>query len=191
MKSLLALVVLGFVTATSSLAQAPDKYLVFLRGSAAYTNSSGRFVSKTITDRTILQDAARSAGLADTKGLSLVYHFQSGLGDTLDIVDSSSGQVYQTVLGFYFGQDFGRVGLTNSAGTQEKHLDYVYTGQNSHSLGSALITKTFFRPASTNQPTRVTVQGTYQYLVTPEAGQGAKICTGSFRTLRPFVPRNP
>jgi hypothetical protein len=135
-------------------------------------------VLKRVTDKTWLQEAAQAAGNTDLKSLAIVYHIQgSSFGDTIDIIDAKTGVTQDTLFGFYFGEAFGRMALTNATGSTVRRLDYVYTKQNDHSLGDALIIKN----VTTNKNSaRITFQGTMNYLVTPTGTAGLKVCNGTF-----------
>jgi hypothetical protein len=162
---------------------AQTEYLVTFRGVSYQTNAAGSITTSRFTERNLLQEAAQAGGITDTKSLALVYHVRgNALGDTIDVVDASNGQVLDTLFGFYFGQDFGRMSLTNTNGTQHKRLDYIYTKQNSHSLGSAVVTKSTLTDRKGNA--RLFIQGQMQYLVTPKGNEGQRICTATFTTGR-------
>jgi hypothetical protein len=153
---------------------APAQGKFIFRGTCVQTNATGGFRTVTITHETLLNEAAQAAGV-DPGTLTLVYHLHgTDFGDTVDIVNSSTGVVVDTLFGFYFGESFGRQAITNAAGNIVKRLDYIYTKQNDHSLGNALVTKTY----SSNRPTRIS--GTMNWVVTPTGTKGTKICNGTF-----------
>jgi len=86
----------------------------------------------------------------------------------------------------YFGEDFGRTALLSKSGQQMKRLEYIYTDQNSHSLGSALLTDYYFLDNAGNT-NRTYVLGQMQYIVTPDAAHtNTQVCTANFTTLRPW-----
>src|SRR5690349_11833872 len=103
---LLAACALVSQTLTSALAQGMFPFI--FSGTCTQINGSGNIVKVTISQRTLLNDAAKAAGV-DPAGFMLVYHLHgTDLGDTLDLINASSGAVVVNVFGFYFGEDFGR-----------------------------------------------------------------------------------
>lgn len=146
------------------------------------TNSAGVFQRHRVTQQTILEEIARRANLPTTEGMMLAYHVNGNeLGDTIDVIDSRTGRVLDTYIGLYFGQSFARIGVTNSAGTEVKRIDYVYTKQDSHSMGAALVT---IRRLGTSPVSPVFVNGTMDYCWAAREGEQSRIYTGTFRTGR-------
>ena len=183
-QSSLALLLLG----VSASAQTPVLFRMTLRGTCYQANPSGDIVSTPITEITLLQDAAQAGGV-DPKNLALVYHVQgSSFGDTIDIVDPTSGAVTTTLFGLFFGDDtvqvLGRTALTNSTGTLVRRLDYIYTSQNSHSMGASFTAKRFLRDK--NGSLHTTIDGQMQWIVNPTGNNSTKVCIASFTTTKPF-----
>ncbi|HWI58226.1 MAG TPA: hypothetical protein VNZ22_13430, partial [Bacillota bacterium] len=159
------------------------------RGTCSQVNAAGAIVSTPITDRTWLQEVAQKSGITDLRSIALVYHVHGNdLGDTIDVINPANGAVYGTLFGFYFGEDFGRQALTNSTGTQVRRLDYIYTDQNTHSLGAALVNKQYVTDRRGN--TRLRVQGQMNYVVTSTDTTPTKICTGTFTSGNPLIFTN-
>ena len=163
------------------------EYYFTFRGVCSQVSSSGNISTTSISDKTLLKDIAQAGGITDLRSVALVYHIGgNGLGDTVDVVNSANGQALDTVFGFYFGEAFGRQAVTNANGNVVRRLDYIYTKQNDHSLGSALVTKsTVTDKKGTNH---VVIQGQIQYVVESTASQPAKICSGTFTATKLFVP---
>jgi len=186
---LLALPELAFLLSDlSASAQSPFLFRMTIRGTCYQTNSSGNIVATSLTETTLLQDAAQAGGV-DPKTLALVYHVQgSSFGDTIDVVDASSGAVATTLYGLFFGDDsvqvLGRTALTNTPGTQIRRVDYIYTSQNSHSLGASFTTKRFL--TDKNGTIHTTIDGEMEWIVNPTANNGTKVCKASFTTTKPF-----
>lgn len=163
-------------------------FRITFRGTCYQTNTQGTVTATPITDTTLLQDAATAGGV-DWKTLALVYHVQgSSFGDTIDVVTASNGAVGTTLFGLFFGdnatQDLGRTALTNSVGTEVRRLDYIYTSQNSHSMGASFTTKRF--QGDNNGHVRAVFEGQMSWIVNPVGNVGTKVCTGSFVTTKPF-----
>jgi hypothetical protein len=91
-----------------------------------------------------------------------------------------------TLFGLYFGESFGRMALLSGSGQQLRRIEYIYTDQNSHSLGSALLTDYYFLDGNGN--TNATyVLGQMQYLLLPDSTRtNTQVCTTSFYTLHPW-----
>lgn len=167
--------------------QAQNQLQIAISGSCATTDSSGHIIAKPINNGTLLSDFARANGLADTSSLTLAYHLGGNtLGDTIEVINRTNGASVFTLFGLYFGESFGRMALLSGSGRQLKRIEYIYTDQNSHSLGSALLTDYYFLDATGN--TNATyVLGQMQYLILPGSTHtNTQVCTASFNTLRPF-----
>src|SRR5258708_32438536 len=164
----------------SALAQAEFQFT--FRGLCFQTNGAGKIIAIPTTEKTILQALAAGAGITDLTSLALVYHVQgTAFGDTIDIVNPANGTVLDTVVGFYFGEGFGRMALTNGTGTAVKRLDYIYdTSLNLHSLGAGIVNKNYV----TNHDGTVTtkIQGTMKYILTPTGSNSLRVYNGTFRT---------
>ncbi|HYG35253.1 MAG TPA: hypothetical protein VEC99_10740 [Clostridia bacterium] len=182
------------VSLFSAFAQSPYLYRMTFKGTCFQTNSSGDFVATTLTEQTFLEDAARASGL-DPKSLALVYHLNNGIGDTIDVVDSTGASI-GNLFGFYFGDDLtlGRTAATNSSLTEIRRLDYIYTlnnsaytSFNSHSMGSVFLAKRMVAATGPNGSiTNTVVDGQMQWIVNPLGTSGTKLCTGKFTTTTPF-----
>jgi hypothetical protein len=177
----------------SVMAQSPFLYRLSLRGTCYQTNASGNFISTPITEKVLVDDAARAGGLSPS-AIALVYHLQSsGLGDTIDFVNANTGSTVASLFGLYFGDDatLGRTAATNATQTEVRRLDYIYTQQNttytsynSHSMGSAFTVKRFL--TDTNGLTQVVVEAQMSWIANPAGTNGTKICTANFSTSTPF-----
>src|SRR5437016_6562982 len=157
-----------------------------LSGTCYTTDAQGHIVPQAINNETLLQQAATAGGLPDTSSLALAYHLNgNSLGDTIDVINRTNGVVLKTLFGLYFGESFGRQSLLSGSHKQMKRLEYVYTDQNDHSLGSALLTDYFFLDSNGN--TNATyVLGQMQYVVTTDSTHATtQVCTATFTTLRP------
>lgn len=184
----LALLLLAYVV-QSGFAQ--SKFHITFRGTAYQKAPDGNMTPVTITERTLLEEAARDGGVTDLSTLALVYHVNgSSFGDTIDVVNSTNGVPYRTFYGFFFGQDasLNRTAITNAAGTDVRRIDYIYTSQSSHSMGTGFVSKRYIRDSQGNP--RATIDGgQLQWIVLPAKGDSAKMCKATFTTVRPFVPR--
>ena len=168
-------------------ARAQSQLPIVINGSCATTDSSGHIISTPINNGTLLRDFARAHGVAGTSGLALAYHLGGNdLGDTIEVINRTNGASVFTLFGLYFGESFGRTALLSGSKRQLKRIEYIYTDQNSHSLGSALLTDYYYFDANGN--TNATyVLGQMQYLITPDSTHtNTQVCTASFNTFRPF-----
>jgi hypothetical protein len=178
----------GILFSFTAFAQSPFMFKITFRGICYQTNATGVVVATPVTEQTLLQNAAAAGGV-DWHTLALVYHVQgSGFGDTIDVVDATTGAVATTLYGLFFGdntvQNLGRTALTNSPGTEVRRLDYIYTSQNSHSMGACFTTKRYQTDGNGNS--RATFEGQMQWVVNPVGDAGTKLYTASFITTRPF-----
>jgi hypothetical protein len=184
----LAVLCLALLLQRSSEAQTPFLFRITLRGVCHQTDSSGNIVTTPITEASLLQDAAQAGGV-DPKTLAIVYHVQgSSFGDTIDVVNANTGAVATTLYGLFFGDDsvqtLGRTALTNSAGTEVRRVDYIYTSQNSHSMGASFTTKRFI--IDKNGSVHTTINGEMEWTVNPVGNSSTKVCTATFTTTKSF-----
>jgi hypothetical protein len=171
-------------------AQAQYLFSVTFRGTNYQADASGKIVPLQTTEDSILKEIAERHGIADPKTLALIYHIQgSGFGDTIDAVYANSGASVQTFLGLFFGDDptLDRLALTNAAGTEIRRLDFLYTDQNTHSMGVGFTTKRFV-PGDSGA-IRATFEGQLHWVYLPTGNYPIRVCTGAWTTTRPFAPK--
>jgi hypothetical protein len=182
-----ALLCLGSILVTYA---AERQLQVAFSGTASTTDPNGRILTTPLDNRTLLRDFATTHGLSSTAGLGLAYQIGGNeLGDTIDIINVNNGQRLYTLFGFYFGNDFGRRTLFSSSRRQSKRIEYVYTDQNAHSVGSALLTTYYFYD-TTGNTNRMAVLGQMHYMKLGDAtSTNVVICTGSFSAIRPWRQR--
>ncbi|HLH57470.1 MAG TPA: hypothetical protein VKY92_28075 [Verrucomicrobiae bacterium] len=164
-----------------------QKLQMTLSGSCATLDAQGHIVSQPINNQTLLQAAAAAGGLSDTSTLGLAYHINgNALGDTIEVINRTNGTTLATLYGLYFGESFGRQSLLSASHRQMRRLEYIYTDQNSHSLGSALLTDYFF--LDNNGNTNATyVLGQMQWIVTTDSTHtNTLVCNATFTTLKPW-----
>ena len=168
-------------------ARAQGRFPFIFTGTCTQINASGNIVKVSISQKTLLNDVAHANGV-DPAGLTLVYHIHgTDFGDTVDLINASTGAVIANFVGFYFGEDFGRQAITNSTGTIVKRLDYLYTQQNDHSLGAALVTK-ILQPKISGMQTQIS--GTMSWVVESTESTPTKICNGTFTIGREIFFNN-
>jgi hypothetical protein len=182
-------VVLALMTSLGANAQnAPRLYTIKIAGTGYTTDSEGRIKPHPINNLTLLREAAR-AGNTDISWLGLAYHVKAtDLGDTIEVIDRRNGHAVKTLFGLYFGEDtsLGRTGLVSGSARQIKRIEYVYTEQNSHSMGSALIT-TYNYTESNGSTNNIMNFGTLQYIINPDATHSnTEVRTASFTTGAPW-----
>ena len=170
----------------ASAAAQPTQYTFVFNGTSSTTDSTGKIVTTQINNQTLLQEFGKLNGITDLSPYGLAYHLGGNdLGDTIEVVNRHDGTSVYTLLGLYFGEDFGRTSLFSASHRQMKRLEYIYTDQNSHSLGSALLTDYFFLDGKGNTNS-ITVFGNLQWIVTPNALHSDTVVrSGSFTTLQP------
>jgi hypothetical protein len=173
------------LSATQAMAQ--NQLQVAITGSCSTLDAQGHIVSTPINNQTLLQAAATSVGV-NVSGLGLTYHIGgNALGDTIDVINLTNGATLTTLYGLYFGESFGRQALLSASHQQMKRIEYIYTSQNSHSLGSVLLTDYFI--LDSNGHTNITyVLGQMQWLITTDnTHTNTQVCSASFRTFRPWT----
>lgn len=187
-KTILPLILLCLLVEYSATAQYHLQFI--FRGKTYETNASGKIEARPLTEQTIMKEIGQRIGVTDISGWKMVYHIGGHeLGDTIEIVDAQTGRTLDTIFGLYFGEAIGRVALKDGTGTEEKRIDYIYTRQNSHSMGAANVTK---RRLSVNSGVpRTFVMGTMTYVWAAEGSTGVRFCTGSFRTGKALTFTSP
>jgi hypothetical protein len=171
-----------------SSAQAQNVLRWTFKGTSYQTNASGNVISTPVTDQDILSEKAYLGG-SSTNGWAMAFHLKgSSFGDTVDIVNTSNGQTITTVLGYYFGDDsvqlLGRGAITNATQTEVRRLDYIYTDQNSHSMGAAFVTRRTLTDGSGNP--RTTLEGPIMWLELPRGTNNTRVYSGTFTTGAPL-----
>jgi hypothetical protein len=187
MKKQLLTVICSTLTLGAIEATAQNKLQVAITGSCSTLDAQGHIVSTPINNQTLLQAAAAAGGM-NVSGLGLAYHINgNALGDTIDVINRNTGATLTTLYGLYFGESFGRQALLSASHQQMKRIEYIYTTQNDHSLGSALLTDYFI--LDSNGHTNITyVLGQMQWLVTTDnTHTNTQVCSASFRTFRPWT----
>jgi len=81
-------------------------------------------------------------------------------------------------------QTLGRTALTNSAASEVRRVDYIYTSQNSHSMGASFTTKRFITDKT--GAVHTTIDGQMEWIVNPVGNSNTKVCTATFTTTKPF-----
>jgi hypothetical protein len=184
---LLQIVCAVFLTVGFS-ARGQNQLVITLKGSSATLDSDGHIVSKPINNNTLLSEFARTHGYGtNTSHLGLAYHLGGDqLGDTIEVINRTNGSVVFTLFGLFYGEDFGRTFLVSSSGQQLRRIEYIYTSQNSHSVGTAALTDYYVLDGSGN--TNMTyVLGQMQYLIQPDTTHtNTQVCTVNFNTMRPW-----
>lgn len=168
-------------------AVAQSQLQITINGSTSTLDSGGHIVAVPLNNQTLLKQYARSQGLTNFNWLSLAYHVKGNdLGDTIEVINRTNGASVFTLFGLYFGEDFGRPDLLSASHQQLKRIEYIYTDQNSHSLGSALLTDYYVLDGNGNT-NKTYVLGQMQYLIAPDATHtNTQVCTASFFTTRPY-----
>ena len=188
MKKQLLTVLFGALALSAWQATAQTLLQISITGTCSTLDAQGHIVSTPINNQTLLQAAATAGGLADTSTLGLAYHLNgNSLGDTIDVIDRTKGTTLATLYGLYFGESFGRQSLLSASGQQMKRLEYIYTSQNDHSLGSALLTDYFLKDSS-GHTNATYVLGQMQWIVTTDnTHTNTQVCSATFRTFRPWT----
>lgn len=164
----------------------PTEFLWTFSGLCYETNAAGAIIVKRVSQATMLAEACAAAGVS-VEGKAVVYHVNGSVfGDTVDIVSRTNGAVLQNLLGYFYGVDasLGRVSLSNGNSKQVKEIDYIYTSQNSHSMGASFTSKTY--ATNRNGTVNELVEGPIHWLIAPEGTNGTKVCTGNFVTGKPL-----
>ncbi|HEV2208449.1 MAG TPA: hypothetical protein VG167_06705 [Verrucomicrobiae bacterium] len=171
-------------------ASAQPLFHLTLRGSSATTDPNGHIFSGQFTEKTLLNEFALQNGLTNTAGYGVAYHVGgNALGDTIDVINLTNGQPVTSLIGFYFGEDptLGRPpALRSASGAQQRRIEYIYTSQDPHSLGSALITDYYWLngDGTTNAEAHF---GDMQYLVLPDSLRSTvRVRNAHFTTTGPW-----
>ena len=100
------------------------------------------------------------------------------LGDTVEVINASTGQVLDT----YFSLSWRRHRAWEESrlkGQQRKKIDYIYTKQNSHSMGAAFVSKKQLSIAK--GATRLFIDGRFDWILAPMGDKGIRVYAGTFK----------
>jgi hypothetical protein len=159
----------GIATAEDSL------YHCQIRGSSSTLSPDGHIISQPLNNGVLIKQYALSQGWTNSSWVVLAYHVGGGeLGDTIDLINRTNGTTVQSLIGFFYGESFGREALLSGNRRQQRRLEYIYTSQNSHSLGSALITD-YYNLAANGTTNRSAHFGQMEYLVLPDGIVNTKL----------------
>jgi hypothetical protein len=166
-------------------AEAQSQFQFTFHGTCWTTNAAGQFISRKINNKTLLQDFAPANILTNSRSLALVYHVNADeRGDTIEVVNTADGTIVFPLLSLFFGTAFERVALDTGNGLQEKRIDYVYSHQIDHSIGSTLSDVHFSRDRN-GKTNRSLISGQMDYILLPDAQHPTlQICNGNFTTGR-------
>ncbi len=168
-------------------AQLPNLWQITISGTTWTTNSAGKIVPQALNNATLLKHLADLNGTTDYSSWALAYHVGGNdLGDTIDVINRNDGTVLKTLFGLYFGEAFERSALLSGSKRQSRRIEYIYTDQSPHSIGSALLTEYFFFN-NQGQENYVVVLGQMQWLVVPDNNNpNMQVDNASFTTTRPW-----
>jgi len=194
-KPLAAIVAALALSSISVDSQQASRFKFVFKG-MCYQREGTNIVGVPITEQTLLAATAAARGV-NPKTLTMVYHLGADeRGDTVEVVHATTGESYGIQFAFWFGDDrtmkLGRTALTNSALTEIRRVDQLftlsntaYTSDNSHGVGSAFTTKRFVKDS--NGVVHATMEGPIQWLVNPHGtNTTAKICHGTFIASQPL-----
>ncbi len=162
------------------------RFLMSISGSCLSNAPSGYLGVRYFNTQSMLKDFAAAGGIANPNSLALIYHLGSDVrGDSIEVVNAGTGQLLDTPFLLYFGDDqsLGRMALTNSFHTQVAKIHYVYTDQNSHSMGSCLLRERFSYNRS-GQLTNGLITGTMTWIITPDGHQPMQVLNAAITTTR-------
>ncbi len=168
-------------------AQLPSLYQIVISGVSWTTNSAGQIVPQTLNNATLLRHVAEVDGVTDYSSWGLAYHIGGNdLGDTIDIINRNDGTTLRTLFGLYFGEAFERSALLSASKRQMRRIEYIYTDQSPHSIGSALMTTYYFFDSQGNTNNAVTL-GQMQWLVVPDNNNpNMRVDSATFTTTKPW-----
>ncbi len=183
----LAAAAVFLLSAQRAAAAMPNLYQVVISGTSWTTNSAGQIVPQALNNATLLKHMADINGIKDYSWWALAYHIGGNdLGDTIDIINRTNGTTLTSLFGLYFGEAFERKALLSASKRQMKRIEYIYTDQSPHSIGSALLTEYYFFDPS-GATNNVVVLGQMQWLIIPDNNNpNMRVNSASLTTTRPF-----
>ncbi len=166
--------------------RAQDRLQFTFRGMAWSTNAAGKVISIPVNNQSWIQEFALTHGITDTNSLVLAYHLHGDVvGDTIDVVNASTGDFVYKLYGLYKGTDEGRILLANTNSTQVWVIQYLYTDQLDHSAGTVFSNQQNFLDSNGNT-NRTVIKGQVRFLTVPDQTHRLQITTGTFVTGKPF-----
>jgi hypothetical protein len=163
-------------------AHAADLFLVNLRTTCKAFDGD-RVVSTRSSTSTILRDYIANQDPSSSNTLRDVRLVYDPEGDRISIVNTG-GEILTDVIGFG-----NSTTSSNSDDSRRERHAFVFLGNNSEAVGSALISERITRDGE-NNITRLTSHGTFQY-GQPAGDTAAQICTGSFSVGKKLVIQEP
>lgn len=174
-KSLLV-AILGLAVLSATAAHAQEKFQIKFRATVRGTNDSGRIFKARQTERTLIRECATDEGVTNRRPLVLAYNIGGDLnGDVIEVVNKSSGEVICQKLRLLFPKT-----LTNGDESQVDQFVYVFTDQQSESVGSGIVTRKALRHG------RTLISGSINFFLLPDGTNGLRFCTANFSGTRPL-----
>ncbi len=167
-------------TNTNTVPLDDHRFLLTFNGASVSNTPAGTFGANRVNNRTLLLPYAQ-AGTAPLTNLALVYHLNSDpRGDSIEVYNTQTGQVVDTPYLLYFADDqgLGRAGLTNSVATQVRKIHYVYTSQNSHSMGACLLSEHLYKNSDGTLNNAI-IMGDIYWVLLPQGDQPMQVFNGA------------
>jgi len=178
----LSALLLFAVFAQVIVAEAQNLYQVNLRGSCAQINSRDRLAFQPFNTTTVLRDYAATQDPApNPRDLRLVYDADN---DRIAIANTNL-QTLKILFGFAFS-----TGVTNSAGTTQRRLVFVFPPEVLQANGTAILTETILRDGEGNVTRRLMI-GSMQYFQPATVDTAALPCTATFSLGRKLKMPSP
>ncbi len=162
-------------------AGAQDLYQLKFSGRSSSVNSSGTEVTKVVTDKTLVQEWARRAGISNFNNLVLAFHRNvDSRGDAIEVVDRKTGQSVTTVAPLFFPES---ATATGPRGNTEKRFAYVYNLNHAEfSRGTAILDET--TSIKKGRANKFLVRAEMQWYEVPEGTNALRINSGTFKTSK-------
>jgi len=178
MKSLKSLLValLGLAVVSATAAPGQEKFQIKFHATVKGTNDSGRIIKTRQTERSLIRECAIDDGLTNRRPLVLAYDVGGDLnGDVIEVINKNTGEVHCQKLRLLFPLTF-----TNADESKVQQFVYVFSDQQSESVGSGIVTRKALRHG------RTLIQGEINFFLLPDDTNGLRFCTARFSGSKPL-----
>jgi hypothetical protein len=173
---LLLVAILGLAVLSATAAPGQEKFQIHYRATVKGTNDSGRIVKARQTERSLIKECATDEGITNRRPLVLAYHVGGDLnGDVIEVINKNTGEVHCQKLRLLFPLTF-----TNGDESEIHQFVYVFSDQQSESVGSGMVTRKALRHG------RTLISGSINFFLLPDGTNGLRFCNAHFSGSKPL-----
>lgn len=173
---MLGLAILSTTALSTTAAQAQEKFQIHFRATLTTTNDSGRIIKKRWTERTLIKQCIADQGITNHPPLVLAYNVGGDFnGDVIEVINKKTGEVLCQKLRLLFPQT-----LINGGENQVHQSLFVFTDQQSDSVGSGIVSRKLLRH------NRTLIDGSVNFFLLPDGTNGLQLVKAHFTGSKPL-----